>query len=36
MIPVYKPFLNEEIIKYAHDALDSGWISSIGKYKQFA
>ena len=36
MIPVYKPFLNEEIIKYGHDALDSGWISSIGKYKQLA
>jgi perosamine synthetase len=34
VIPVYKPFLNEEILKYAHDALDSGWISSTGKYKQ--
>lgn len=36
MIPIYKPYLNNEILKYAHDALDSGWISSIGKYKELA
>jgi len=36
MIPIYKPYLNNEILKYAHDALDSGWISSIGKYKDLA
>ncbi len=32
MIPVYKPYLNKEILKYAHDALDSTWISSNGIY----
>lgn len=32
MIPIYKPFLNPEILKYAHDALDSTWISSQGYY----
>lgn len=32
MIPVYKPFLNQEILKYAHDALDSTWISSKGDF----
>ena len=32
MIPVYKPYLNKETLKYAHEALDSTWISSRGKY----
>lgn len=32
MIPIYKPYLNKNILKYAHDALDSGWISSNGYY----
>lgn len=32
MIPIYEPYLNQEILSYAHDALDSGWISSTGKY----
>ncbi len=27
MIPVYKPYLPEGSMKYAHDALDSGWLS---------
>ena len=36
MIPIYRPYLNENILKYAHDALDSGWISSKGKYKTLA
>ncbi|KKM80138.1 hypothetical protein LCGC14_1342880 [marine sediment metagenome] len=27
MIPVYKPYLPEGSLKYAHDALDSGWLS---------
>jgi perosamine synthetase len=32
MIPVYKPYLTKDILKYAHDALDSTWISSKGDY----
>lgn len=33
MIPIYKPYLPKESLKYAHDALDGGWISSAnGKY----
>jgi perosamine synthetase len=32
MIPVYKPYLNDEILSYAHSALDSTWISSKGQY----
>ena len=32
MIPIYKPFLNSHTLKYAHDALDSTWISSQGYY----
>lgn len=36
MIPVYKPYLNKNILKYAHDALDSTWISSTGKYIDLA
>jgi perosamine synthetase len=32
MIPIYKPYLNKKILKYARDALDSTWISSQGKY----
>ena len=36
MIPIYKPYLNSKILSYAHDALDSGWISSHGKYKKLA
>lgn len=32
MIPIYKPYLNKSILKYANDALDSTWISSHGKY----
>jgi len=36
MIPIYRPFLNDEILRYAHDALNSGWISSQGEYLDFA
>lgn len=36
MIPISKPYLNKEILKYAHDALDSTWISSNGEYIQKA
>jgi perosamine synthetase len=32
MIPIYTPYLNKEILKYAHNALDSTWISSKGEY----
>ena len=32
MINIYEPYLNKDILKYAHDALDSTWISSNGKY----
>lgn len=36
MIPVYKPYLNERNLKYAHDALDSTWVSSNGRYIELA
>ncbi len=36
MIPIYKPFLNEKNLKYAHEALNSGWISSQGLYLELA
>lgn len=32
MIPVYEPYITKESLKYAHDAIDSGWLSN-GKYK---
>jgi len=32
-IPIYQPYLPKKSLKYAHDAIDSGWISSLGKYK---
>jgi perosamine synthetase len=32
MIPIYKPFFNESNLKYAHDAINSGWVSSQGDY----
>lgn len=32
MIPVYKPYLPKESLKYAHEAIDSTWISGHGKY----
>ncbi len=32
MLPVYQPYLPKECLKYAHDALDSTWISSQGVY----
>jgi perosamine synthetase len=34
MIPVYKPYLPFGSLNQAHDALDSTWISSQGKYIQ--
>jgi perosamine synthetase len=36
MIPIYKPYLTKKSLSYAHEALDSGWISSTGKYIQLA
>ena len=36
MIPVYKPYLPPGSLKQAHDALDSTWLSSSGKYIQIA
>jgi len=36
MIPIYKPYLPKHILKYAHDAIDSTWISSHGKYIELA
>jgi perosamine synthetase len=32
VIPIYKPYLPAKSIEYAKDALDSGWVSSIGEY----
>ena len=34
MIPIYKPYLPPNSLKYAHNALDSSWISSRGPYIQ--
>jgi perosamine synthetase len=35
-IPIYKPYLPPNSLKYAHEALDSTWISSQGKYINLA
>jgi len=32
MLPIYQPYLPKSCLKYAHDALDSTWISSQGIY----
>ena len=32
MIPIYTPYLTKDNLKYAHEAIDSGWISSQGVY----
>ena len=36
LIPIYSPYLPPHALKYAHDALDSTWISSHGKYIDMA
>lgn len=36
MIPIYKPYLNNTTKQFVQDALDSGWISSQGKYVEIA
>jgi perosamine synthetase len=33
MIPIYKPYFTDKSLSYAHEALQSGWVSSLGKYK---
>ena len=32
MIPVFAPWLSENVRRYVLDCVDSGWISSLGKY----
>ena len=32
MIPIYQPYLPTSCLNFAHDALDSTWLSSQGKY----
>lgn len=32
MIKVYDPYINEKTKKYAHEAIESGWISSQGEF----
>lgn len=32
MINIYEPYINEQNLSFAHDALNSTWISSHGKY----
>ena len=34
--PVYRPYIPEESVEYARDAVNSTWISSIGKYIDLA
>lgn len=36
MIPIYRPYLSAECLKYAHEAIDSTWVSSQGKYISMA
>jgi hypothetical protein len=31
-IPVYEPFLNEEMLRWAHNALQEGFIANKGPY----
>ena len=36
MIPIYKPYLPKVVLDEVHKAVDSTWVSSIGKYKEKA
>lgn len=36
MIPIYKPYFTKKSLSYAHDAIDSTWVSSHGKYLSLA
>ena len=31
MIPIYKPYFTENNLKYAHESVSSGWVSSQGE-----
>ena len=35
-IPIYKPYLPPQSLRYAHEALDSTWLSSQGKFLNLA
>lgn len=32
MIPIYKPYFTEENLRYAHQVISSGWVSSQGEF----
>lgn len=32
MIPIYKPYFTENNLKFSHNAINSGWVSSQGEY----
>ncbi len=36
MIPIYQPYLPKKLLKFAHSALDSSWISNFGEYKNLS
>lgn len=36
MIPIYQPYLPKKVLKHAHKALDSSWISNLGEYKELS
>ena len=36
MIPIYEPLITKKTLKYAHQALDSTWISNLGEFKEKA
>jgi len=36
MIPIYKPYFTKKSLPYAHEAIDSTWISSHGKFLSLA
>jgi len=36
MIPIYQPYLPPSSLRYAEDAISSGWVSCIGKYAELA
>jgi perosamine synthetase len=36
MIPIYKPYFTKENLKYAHEAIDSGWVSSQGEFLDYS
>jgi perosamine synthetase len=34
VIPIYEPLITKKTLKYAHQALDSTWISNLGEFKE--